>query len=173
MTASAPTAISDSTHPARGRPDLGVHEAAVTRFRRLLYEDAAAAFEAYGLALLPCVDEADRAYYLKALGIDDPATAGGWDGEFALAVAAHRKGDLDAAEAEYLRLLRRDTSRQEVHYNLGALFFAKGESQRALDHLEKFAQWIGGRPRNVFTATAREAALDLRRRIVPEGVPAT
>jgi tetratricopeptide (TPR) repeat protein len=157
--------------PAFGRPDLSVHEAAVARFRALLYEDPAAAFQAYGLALLPCVDEADRAFYLKAAGIEDPA-AGGWDGEFALAVAAHRKGDLEAAEAEYLRLLRRDTSRQEVHYNLGALALEKGDRQRALDHLEKFAQWLGGRPRNAFTAAARQAALELRRRIVPEGIAA-
>lgn len=152
------------------KPGEAVHQAALERFRRLAYEDAAAAFDAYGLSLLASVDEADRAAYLKALGIEDGAAAvgGGWDAEFSLAVAAHRRGELDAAEAEYLRLLRHDVSRQEVHYNLGALFLERGNRERALDHLEKFEQWLAGLPRNGFTTHARSLGRDLRRQIAPE-----
>lgn len=154
------------------KPGEAVHQAALERFRRLAYTDPAAAYEAYGLTLLASVDEADRAAYLKALGIEDAAAVSGgggkWDAEFALAVAAHRRGDLDAAEAEYLRLLRQDTTRQEVHYNLGALFLERGNRERALDHLEKFEEWLAGLPRNGFAAHARSLGRDLRRQIAPE-----
>lgn len=149
------------------RPGEAAHDGAVDRFRRLIQEDPAAAYEAYGLALLPSVDEADRAAFLKGLGIEEEAAAASWDGEFARTVAAHRRGDLESAEAEYLRLLRRDTTRQEIHYNLGALFLERGNRERALDHLEKFVQWLDTAPRNAFTASARALARDLRAKIAP------
>lgn len=155
--------------PSVRRYGEAAHEAALERFRRLLYEDPQAAYEAYGLALVESVDEADRAHYVQALGIEAAAT-GTWDAEFARAVAAHRRGDLDAAEAEYLRLLRRDVTRQEVHYNLGALFLERGNRERALDHLEKFAQWLAVQPRTAFVAAAQGMARDLRVRIAPETV---
>jgi len=72
---------------------------------------------------------------------DDPTAASlTLDEALQLAVARHRQGELDAAEAIYAQVLQRQPRRADALNFMGMLQFQRGEHQRSLDLLRRASQ---------------------------------
>ena len=68
---------------------------------------------------------------------DSPAAAPTADEAMQQAIACHRRGELDAAEAIYARLLRREPRRPDALNFMGMLQFQRGDRERALELLQR------------------------------------
>ena len=94
---------------------------------------------------------------------DPPSAALTPDEALQLGISHHRQGELDAAEAIYARVLRRQPRRADAHNFMGMLQFQRGEHARALDLLKRASQLapreqaIWNNLGNVLTSLGRHA----------------
>lgn len=139
-------------------PGEALHNERVARFAMLAADNPDLAYEEYGLSLIHSIHEADAALYLKRIGYDVETD----DTALLLAVAAHRRGDLEGAEKAYEDLLKKDKTRGEALYNLAVLKYQRGDEAGAKEALDKFLAFLSERPRTPYQKKALAFATALK-----------
>lgn len=133
----------------------------VARFGRLLGVQPEQAVAEYGFTFLHSIDESDAAVFLQSQGLADE----NWHQSFMLAVASHRKGELDAAEKQYKQLLEHARDRKEIEYNLAALYMHRGDLANARKRLDVFEKWIAEAGKTAVSVDALAFIKDSKARI--------
>ena len=73
-----------------------------------------------------------------------PTPADSWRGRLESAIAAHRRGELDAAAAAYADVLRIEPGQVDALHMLGMLHHQRGDSSQALTLLDRAVAGAGG-----------------------------